>query len=117
VDDIVEAVARLTVKPAKGNPEWDGRKPDPATSLAPYRIYNIGNNQPVELQRFVRATEAATGKKAKVAMKPVPAGDVLATSAKVDDLVEAVGFRPRTTIEEGMKKFVDWYREYEAGKS
>jgi UDP-glucuronate 4-epimerase len=116
VDDIVEAVARLTVKPAKGNPDWDGRKPDPATSLAPYRIYNIGNNQPVELQRFVQAIEAATGKKAKVVMKPVPAGDVLATSAKVDDLVEAVGFRPKTTIEEGMKKFVDWYREYAGEK-
>jgi len=112
VDDIVEAVARLTVKPAKGNPDWDGRKPDPATSLAPYRIYNIGNNEPVELHRFVRAIEGATGKKAKVVNMPVPAGDVLSTAAKVDDLVEAVGFRPKTTIEEGMKKFVDWYREY-----
>ena len=70
----------------------------------------------MELQRFVQAIETATGKKAKVVMKPVPPGDVLATSAQVDDLVEAVGFRPRTTIEEGMKKFVDWYREYAGEK-
>ncbi|NDB95178.1 MAG: NAD-dependent epimerase [Verrucomicrobia bacterium] len=112
VDDIVEAVARLTSKPAVGNPKWDGKNPDPATSLAPYRIYNIGNNSPVELARFVSAIEAATGKKAKIVKKPVPPGDVLATAAKVDDLAAAVDFRPKTSIEEGIQKFVDWYRGY-----
>ena len=112
VDDIVEAVARLTTKPAVGNPKWDGKNPDPATSLAPYRIYNIGNNAPVELARFVSAIEAATGKKAKIVKKPVPPGDVLATAARVDDLAAAVDFRPKTSIEDGIQKFVDWYRGY-----
>ena len=112
VDDIVEAVARLTTKPAVGNPKWDGKNPDPATSLAPYRIYNIGNNAPVELARFVSAIEAATGKKAKIVKKPVPPGDVLATAARVDDLAAAVDFRPKTSIEAGIQKFVDWYRGY-----
>jgi UDP-glucuronate 4-epimerase len=112
VDDIVEAIVRLTSKPAVGNPNWDGAKPDPATSRAPYRIYNIGNSEPVELGRFVRAIEVATGKKAKIVMKPVPAGDVMATAAGVEDLAKAVDFRPKTSIEDGMKRFVDWYRGY-----
>jgi len=112
VDDIVEAVARLISKPAVGNQKWEGKNPDPATSPAPYRIYNIGNNAPVELARFVSAIEAATGKKAKIVKKPVPPGDVLATAARVDDLAAAVDFRPKTSIEDGMKKFVDWYRGY-----
>jgi len=112
IDDIVEAVARLISKPAVGNQKWDGKNPDPATSPAPYRIYNIGNNAPVELARFVSAIEAATGKKAKIVKKPVPPGDVLATAARVDDLAAAVDFRPKTSIEDGMKKFVDWYRGY-----
>ena len=112
VDDIVEAVSRLISKPAVGNPKWDGKNPDPATSPAPYRIYNIGNNAPVELARFVSAIEAATGKKAKIVKKPVPPGDVLATAARVDDLAVAVDFRPKTSIEDGMKKFVEWYRGY-----
>ena len=112
VDDIVEAVARLISKPAVGNQKWEGKNPDPATSLAPYRIYNIGNNAPVELARFVSAIEAATGKKAKIVKKPVPPGDVLATAARVDDLAAAVDFRPKTSIEDGIKRFVDWYRGY-----
>ena len=112
VDDIVEGVVRLTRHPAKPNPDWSGKKPDPATSPVPYRIYNIGNNQPVELGRFVSAIEEATGKKAKIVRKPMPPGDVVATAANVDDLEKAVGFRPKTTIEEGMKKFVDWFKGY-----
>ncbi len=112
VDDIVEAVARLISKPAVGNQKWEGKNPDPATSPAPYRIYNIGNNAPVELARFVSAIEAATAKKAKIVKKPVPPGDVLATAARVDDLAAAVDFRPKTSIEDGIKKFVDWYRGY-----
>lgn len=112
VDDIVEGVVRLTGHPARPNPNWSGRQPDPATSPAPYRIYNIGNNQPVELGRFVAAIEAATGKKARVVRKPMPPGDVVATAADVGDLEKAVGFRPQTSIEEGMKRFVGWYRGY-----
>jgi len=112
VDDIVEGVVRLTRFPAKPNLDWSGKKPDPATSPAPYRIYNIGNNQPVELGRFVSAIEEATGKKAKIVRKPMPPGDVVATAANVDDLEKVVGFRPKTTIEEGMKKFVDWFKGY-----
>ena len=112
VDDIVEGVVRLTRHPAQPNPDWSGKKPDPATSPAPYRIYNIGNNQPVELGRFVSAIEEATGKKAKIVRKPMPPGDVVATAANVDDLEKAVGFRPKTTIEEGIKKFVDWFKGY-----
>jgi len=115
VDDIVEGVVRLTRHPAQPNPDWSGKKPDPATSPAPYRIYNIGNNQPVELRRFVAAIEEATGKKAKIVRKPMPPGDVVATAANVDDLEKVVGFRPKTTIEEGMKKFVEWYRGYAKG--
>jgi len=112
VDDIVEAVVRLIEKPATGNSQWKGTQPYPATSPAPYRIYNIGNSEPVELGRFVQAIEAAAGKKAKIVKKPVPPGDVLATAARVDDLAVAVDFRPKTSIEDGMKKFVDWYRGY-----
>jgi len=115
VDDIVEGVVRLTEKPPKGNPQWDGAHPDPATSPAPYRIYNIGNNRPVEVIRLVQAIEAATGKKAKVVSKPVPPGDVTATAADVSDLEKAVGFRPNTPLEEGIKKFVEWYRGYVGG--
>jgi len=115
VDDIVEGVVRLTRHPAKPNPNWSGMKPDPATSPASYRIYNIGNNQPVELGRFVSAIEAATGKRAKIVRKPMPPGDVVAQAANVDDLEKAVGFRPQTSIEEGMKRFVEWYRGYAGG--
>ena len=115
VDDIVEGVVRLTRHPAQPNPDWSGKKPDPATSPAPYRIYNIGNNQPVELGRFVAAIEEATGKKAKIVRKPMPPGDVVATAANVDDLEKEVGFRPQTSIEEGMKRFVEWYRGYAKG--
>jgi UDP-glucuronate 4-epimerase len=112
VDDIVEGLVRLARHPSKPNPDWSGKKPDPATSPASYRIYNIGNNQPVELGRFVAAIEEATGKKAKIVRKPMPPGDVVATAANVDDLEKAVGFRPKTTIEEGMKKFVEWFKGY-----
>ena len=115
VDDIVEGVVRLTRHPAQPNPNWSGKNPDPATSPAPYRIYNIGNNQPVELGRFVAAIEAATGKKAKMVRKPMPPGDVVATAANVNDLEKAVGFRPQTSIEDGMKRFVEWYRGFAGG--
>jgi UDP-glucuronate 4-epimerase len=112
VDDIVEGIARLTKQPPRGNPRWDGAHPDPATSPAPYRIYNIGNNQSVEVIRLVQAIEAATGKKAKIISKPIPPGDVVATAADVADLEKAVGFRPNTPLEDGVKKFVEWYRGF-----
>jgi UDP-glucuronate 4-epimerase len=112
VDDIVEAVVRLIGRPPPGDPAWSGAAPDPASSSAPYRIYNIGNNQPVELEEFVRALEAAIGKPAVRELAPMQPGDVVETYADVADLQAAVDFRPDTPIEEGLRRFVDWYRSY-----
>lgn len=112
VDDIVEGVVRALDKPATPDPKWDSGNPDPATSTAPYRLYNIGNNQPVQLMRFVEAIENELGKKAIKNMMPLQAGDVPATYANVDALVKDVGFKPATTIDQGVKKFVAWYRQY-----
>ncbi|MEX0791515.1 MAG: NAD-dependent epimerase [Pirellulaceae bacterium] len=112
VDDIVEGVIRVADQPAQPNPNWNSDNPDPGTSRAPYRIYNIGNNQPVELMRFIGAIEQALGQEAKKNYLPMQAGDVPATFADVDDLTEAVGFRPATPIEDGINRFVAWYREY-----
>ncbi|HZV81357.1 MAG TPA: capsular biosynthesis protein CpsI, partial [Geobacteraceae bacterium] len=96
-------------EPAKN---WDGMVPDPGTSFAPYGIYNIGNNSPVELSRFIEILEECLGKKAEKNYLPMQAGDVPATYADIDDLCRDVGFRPATTIEEGISRFVSWYREY-----
>jgi UDP-glucuronate 4-epimerase len=112
IDDIVEGVVRVTDNTAKPNPEWSGKNPDPATSRAPYRIYNIGNNNPVELLDFIGAIENALGIEAIKDLLPLQAGDVPETYANVDDLVNDVGFKPETSIEEGIGKFVEWYREY-----
>ena len=112
VDDIVEGVVRVLDKPAKANPEWSGDDPDSATSNAPYRLYNIGNNQPVELMRFIEAVESALGEKAIKNMLPMQAGDVPATYANIDDLVKDVNFKPSMQLEEGVKNFIDWYRDY-----
>lgn len=112
VDDIVEGIARLLPKAPKADPSWDGNHPDPATSFAPYRIYNIGNNQPVELLKFIEVLEDKIGKKAIKNFMPIQPGDVPETYADIDALEAAVGFRPTTSIEEGISKFVDWYREY-----
>lgn len=112
VDDIVESVARLIPKIATSNKNWNGMTPDPATSFAPYRIYNIGNNQPVELMRFIEIIEEKIGKKAIINLMPIQEGDVQETYADVDDLMRAVSFRPSTPIEVGIGKFVDWYLEY-----
>jgi UDP-glucuronate 4-epimerase len=109
IDDVVEGVVRVAAQTPTGNSAWDGARPDLATSSAPYRIFNIGNNQPVELIRFIRAIETATGKQAVLDMKPMQPGDVPATAADVSDLMDAVGFRPATTIEDGIRRFVDWY--------
>lgn len=112
IDDIVEGVVRVTDRPAVGNPEWQGDAPDPGTSRAPYRLYNIGNNNPVELMRFIEAIEQALGMKAEKNLMPLQPGDVPATSADVDDLTRDAGFHPDTPIEVGIQRFIDWYRVY-----
>lgn len=112
VDDIVEGIVRLIEKKAELNPKWDGNAPDPGTSYAPYKIYNIGNNSPVELSEFIRAIEEKAGRTAIKEYLPMQAGDVPRTYADVDDLMRDVGFKPDTSISDGIGKFVDWYRDY-----
>ncbi len=114
IDDIVEGVYRVIGRIPAPNPRWDGNKPDSATSYAPYKLYNIGNNNPVELLKFIEILEGCLGIKAKRNMLPLQAGDVPATYADVDDLTNDVGFRPSTPLEEGIGKFVEWYRSYYA---
>ncbi len=112
VDDIVEGVIRVTDRVATANPEWDGARPDPGTGRAPYRLYNIGNNNPVELMHLIRCLESELGRTAEKRMLPMQPGDVPATYADVDDLVRDVGFKPATSIEDGVRHFVAWYRGY-----
>jgi UDP-glucuronate 4-epimerase len=112
IDDAIEAVIRVMDRIPAPSSAWSGDRPDPGTSSAPYRIYNVGNSQPVELMRLVRVLEASLGKKAKMNLLPLQAGDVLATYADVEDLAHDVGFQPQTSIEEGVERFVRWYREY-----
>ena len=112
IDDIVEGVVRVTDQPASANPEWSGENPDPGTSAAPYRVYNIGNNNPVELMQLIETLEKALGKTAEKNFMPIQPGDVPATWADVDALSNDVGFRPDTPIEVGVAKFVDWYKGY-----
>ena len=112
VDDIVEGVIRVIDHPPKGNEQWKGDKPDPSTSPAPYKVYNIGNNNPIKLMDFIEAIEKALGKKAEKNMMPIQAGDVEATYANVDDLVANLNYKPETTIVTGINNFVNWYRTY-----
>lgn len=112
IDDIVESMVRLLPKPPTGDPSWNAEHPDPSTSYAPYRLFNIGNNQPVELLHFIEVLEKKLGKKAVKNFLPLQPGDVEANFADVADLEQAVGFRPSTSVEEGIGKFVDWYRSY-----
>jgi len=112
IDDIAEGVVRCLDTIPQPNSCWNGDHPDPGTSSAPYRLYNIGNNNPVELLRFIEILERETGREAIKRYVDLQAGDVLATYADVDDLEEAVGFRPRTSIEDGLARFVAWYREF-----
>lgn len=112
VDDIVEAISRLVQKPAQPNPEWTGDNPDPSSSYAPYKIYNIGNNSPVRLMEFVEAIENKLGKVAKKDYMDLQPGDVPETYANVDDLYNNIDFKPETTIQDGVNKFVDWYLDY-----
>jgi UDP-glucuronate 4-epimerase len=112
IDDIVEGVLRIADHPAEPDPAWDGAAPNPATSSAPYRIYNIGNGAPASLLRYIDVLEECLGKKAQRRMLPMQAGDVQGTWADVTLLKEAVGYQPNTPIEEGVRRFVDWYLEY-----
>jgi UDP-glucuronate 4-epimerase len=112
VDDVVESIVRLIDRPASADPNWSSEKPDPGRSSAPWRVYNIGNNNPVEVLRVVELIENATGKKALRELLPMQPGDVPATYADVDDLMADVGFRPKTPIEDGIARFVTWYRNY-----
>jgi len=112
IDDIVEGVIRVLDKPAQPNPEWNGNNPDSASSYAPWRIYNIGNNNPVELKDYIAALEQALGKEAKKEMLPLQPGDVPDTYADVEDLVRDFGYKPQMQLSEGMKNFVDWFKGY-----
>ena len=112
VDDIVEGVIRVIDQPAQADPAWSALAPRPSSSNAPYRIYNIGNNQPVKLMRYIEVLEQCLGRKAKLDLLPLQAGDVPATIADVSRLEAAVGFKPGTPVETGIGRFVDWYRSY-----
>lgn len=112
IDDIIEGIKRVVENPAKPNPGWDAAHPDPATSSAPFQLYNIGNNNPVKLLDFVKAIEIELGKKAEIIFKPIQPGDVPSTYADVQDLVDNLGYKPNTSIEKGIKNFIDWYKEY-----
>ncbi len=112
IDDIVEGVVRTADRVATPDPDWSGERPDPATSNAPYRIYNIGNNNPVDLMHFIACIEKALGREAKKNFLPLQPGDVPKTYANVDALVADVGFKPATPIEDGIARFIAWYRSY-----
>ena len=112
IDDIVEGISRVIHKLPESDPSWNGNEPDSATSYCPYRLYNIGNNTPVELMHYIETIEEYVGIKAKKNFLPMQKGDVSATCANVDDLEKAVGFRPNTSIETGIRNFVEWYREF-----
>ena len=112
IADIVEGVVRVLDKTAAPDPTWRGSDPDPATSFAPYRVFNIGNGRPVELMKYIAVLESCLGKKARLELLPMQPGDVPATMADVTELETAVGFRPRTTVEQGVAAFVSWYTEY-----
>jgi UDP-glucuronate 4-epimerase len=112
IDDVAQGVVRTAVRPATRNADWSGSAPDPATSAAPYRIYNIGNAEPVDLLTMIGLLEEALGREAKKTWLPIQPGDVLATSADVADLVRDVDYRPHTPLKEGIDKFVAWYRDH-----
>ncbi|MEE9318910.1 MAG: NAD-dependent epimerase [Granulosicoccus sp.] len=112
IDDIVEGVIRALDKVAIGNPDWQSDSPDPATSAAPFRLYNIGNNQPVDLEHYIHVLEGCLGKKAEKNLLPLQPGDVPDTYADVSDLIRDVDYKPDTSVEDGIARFVDWYEDY-----
>lgn len=112
VDDIVEGLIRVLDRPAISNSKWSGEEPDPGSSAAPWRVYNIGNNSPIELLDYIEAIEDSLGIKANKELLPLQPGDVPDTFANVDDLVRDFNYKPSMSIKDGVKNFVDWYREY-----
>jgi UDP-glucuronate 4-epimerase len=112
IDDIIEGVVRIIDNPATPNPEWNSASPDPGTSSAPYRIYNIGNNQPVRLMEYIEAVENALGRTIEKNFMPIQPGDVPSTWANVDDLIERFDYKPSTSVQEGVSRFIAWYREF-----
>jgi UDP-glucuronate 4-epimerase len=116
IDDVVEGIVRITALPARADPAWSGSAPDPATSGAPYRLYNIGNDAPVGVLDLVEALEEALQRKALKEFLPMQAGDVAETHADVRDLRAATGFRPQTSVRDGVARFVEWYRDYFSGR-
>ena len=112
VGDIAEGIMRVSNSPAQPNPNWSSDAPDPATSNAPYRIYNIGNNSPVKLSEYIEAIEEALGQKAIKNLLPLQPGDVPDTFADVSELIQAVDYKPNTSVKDGVQAFIDWYREY-----
>jgi len=112
VDDIVEGIVRVIMQPAAPAVDWSGDRPDPATSYAPWRIFNIGNNRPVKLMRYIEVLEQCLGKKAQLDLLPMQAGDVPATCADTGELEKAVGYKPQTPVEIGIKRFAEWYQEF-----
>lgn len=112
VDDIVEAIIRMQDVIPQADPNWTVESGSPATSSAPYHIYNIGNSSPVELMDYITALEEALGIEAQKNMMPIQAGDVLETSAETQPLYDTIGFKPQTSVKEGVKKFVEWYKSY-----
>jgi UDP-glucuronate 4-epimerase len=112
IDDIIEGIVRVLERIPHPDPAWDAASPDPSVSSAPFRLYNIGNNRPVELGRFIEILEECLGRKACRNMQPLQAGEVVVTCADVDDLMRDVGFKPATPLDQGLRQFVAWYREY-----
>lgn len=117
IDDIIEGVVRVLNNPPQPNPNWDKRKPDPGTSSAPYKVYNIGNNNPVELMKFIETLEEKLGKKAEKEFLPMQDGDVPETYADIDDLIKDFEFKPSTSLNDGIERFVEWYVDYYQIKS
>jgi len=112
VDDIAEGVVRASERIAQPDPQWNSNAPDPSSSSAPFRVYNIGNNEPVQLMRYIEVIEDCLGRKAQKNFLPMQPGDVPETFADIDDLVKDVGYRPATPIETGVSRFVDWFCEF-----
>ncbi|RDK84009.1 UNVERIFIED_ORG: UDP-glucuronate 4-epimerase [Idiomarina abyssalis] len=112
IDDIVEGVARVIENPCKANRGWNGKQPDPSSSSAPYKIYNIGNSQPIELMTFIEAIENAAGVEIQKDFQPIQPGDVVATYAEVSELENDMGYRPSTPVTEGIKRTVEWYKRF-----
>ena len=112
IDDITNGIEKILSNPPAENKEWDPANPDPSSSSAPYRIYNIGNNSPVALLDFIKAIEKATGKEAIMKMEDIQPGDVVKTWADVQGLIDHYGYKPSTKVEDGIEKFVKWYRDY-----